>query len=329
MTEYPDELERVRAMPLVEGLAVVGDEVWPGGEVVSTTPIMGGLGSAVDRVDVRCPDGRTARFVLRRQVPEWHGDVVVERDILDVLVAHGVPVPRARWSDPTGEAFGVAAILLEHAPGQLVSATRDPGAVRRMGAALAAVHAVPRSAWPSTLHLVDGPLADRLRARRERRLEPGRLVDPFVDPVALWDAIENAVAEVETGPLVLVHDDYHPGNVLDDGERATIIDWGYPLAAYAGLDLGYAMMDLTLTGDEALVAPLLDGYASAGGAVPSDLWFWQLLCVERALPTPAMWLPAYRDQGHPDITAAELEANGRALVERSSAAGRVGSAGAG
>lgn len=323
MTAYPQELERVRALPLEPGLEVVGRAVWPGGRVESVTPILGGLGSAVDRVVVRCADGREARYVLRRQVPEWEGDVTVEGDVLDVLVAHDVPVPAARWRDPTGDVFGVAAILIDHAPGELVSTTRDPAAARRMGAALAAVHAVPRDAWPATLHVADGPLADRLRTRRERRLADGRMDDAFVDAAALWDAIETAVAEVDPGPLVLVHDDYHPGNVLDDGERVTIIDWGYPLAAYAGLDLGYATMDLSATGDGHLCAALLEGYASAAGALPPDLWFWQLLAVERSLPTPAVWLPAYRDQGHPDVTPEELERGVRALLDDALARGRA------
>lgn len=113
---------------------------------------------------------------------------------------------------------------------------------------------------------------------------------------------------------MLVHGDYHPGNVLSDGERVTVVDWTWACLGDPARDLAYCRYDLTLANGPELAEAFTAAYVDAGGpGRPSP--GWDLVAVASSLPTPASWLRGFHELGRVDLDAAMFEARGRAFLQ--------------
>lgn len=309
----PFELGVVQAARLTdEGLARLRDDLWPGGRIVAVERMFGGLGSTTHRVEAVTADGTPETVVLRGHLHEVGATERVcrrEAATLRALEEVSGPAPRLRWSDPGGEVFGRPALATTLAPGRTLVAEWTPGDVEPLARVLAAVHALPVEAFghlrrpPDVAAEVEPYLAPEHR-------DPG---DPFVDVDLLCATVRRGTARSVRPRPVLVHEDFHPGNVLWDGHTATVIDWVAPYVGHPGRDVGYCRYDLTLACGPEVAGAFTDAYAVAAGGVPQDLWLWDLVAVASSLPTPAGWLRAFHEHGRLDLTAEGFEASGRAF----------------
>lgn len=320
--EWLATLRSQRAEPVPgERWAELVEAIWPGGHLHEALPMTGGLGGLLDRVRVVARDGREVSAVVRRFMPEW-GEVpehvVGETTTLDVLAAYDVPAPRTVWSDPDGRVLGRPALVMSDLPGSPAAAVLDEEVARFLGRLLAQLHRIPGTAMH---HRPDpGDLATQIRRRLERSAVHD---DDFTDRAALDAALELAAAHVPGQPETFLHDDFHPGNVIIDGDRASVIDLSWATRGDPGRDLGYCRLDLALTGVPGTTGALLEGYRDAGGVVPEHLWVYDLEAVHHSLPSPAHWLPAFHEQGRDDLTPAVLEQRGRAFLQDAVARGRA------
>lgn len=168
-----------------------------------------------------------------------------------LVYEHGLPV-RAPFRLPACESFeredGSIALWLE-------DAGEPPG-----GDALAIVArlaGVPR--------LEDGP-AWLARPWLRRYLE---LRAAHIDPdLPAWRAREEILARIDAAPTVLVHNDFHPGNVFPRDGDMIVVDWAFcglgPVGGDAGILAADALYDRATTVDDPqrFLASVWEAYAA-------------------------------------------------------------------
>lgn len=136
---------------------------------------------------------------------------------------HDYPAPRVLVVGTTTEGFTTPVQVMARASGttMLAAITARPWRTRhelhRLSGLHARMHALDPLSWPNqTVTFAQ----DRLGPVRGWATE---LKNPEID-AALERAVPIALA-LDAGPAVVCHGDFHPLNVIVDGEAATVIDW--------------------------------------------------------------------------------------------------------
>jgi aminoglycoside phosphotransferase (APT) family kinase protein len=285
-----------------------------GGDVVATRRLKGGISTNTRAVTIELPDGSRQYAVLRTFADD--GWIAAEPDLaareaalLEVLERAGVPAPRLLGVDADGSASGSISMLMTLEPGRPVN---DPADRRSWIAglidALCRVHDVAPPAIPN---LRDQTARLDLHTRETAPRRYGMTVEP-----ELWATIAELWPTVARHDARLLHDDYHPGNVLwSRGRLTSIVDWTGAGFGDPASDVCYLRQDVTLVagpeaGDEVLAAY----EATTGTAVP-DRPFWDLLAATRAKGAERDWWGSYADFGLP-VTLAEVEARCERFIQR-------------
>lgn len=140
-------------------------------------------------------------------------------------VSMGYQAPRVLEVLAPTEGFGLPAQVMERAAGRtmLELFSAQPWRARHLVDQLARLqldlHALPVDGWPG---------ARAPRALVDKRLGLPRRVVAGLGDVDLTRALERAegmAAAATAGPVVVNHGDFHPLNVVVDGESASVIDW--------------------------------------------------------------------------------------------------------
>ncbi len=248
--------------------------------------------------------GGLEAVVLRTGDPELEGlgeQFATEAAALVVAGEHGVAAPRLLAADLDGRAAGTLAVLSTVLPGSSripVRAGRER--LRALGAAAAALHAVPLAPGPG-LPLRTRPIADMDFAALRRAHAPS----------PLFEAAELAVAQgAGTGPgggTGLVHGDLWQGNVLLQDDTVTgFVDWDAAGAGHFGVDLGSLRCDAAVFFGERAAAEVLTGWTRASDREAPDpgvVAYWDLVAALSTPPDLAGWLPALTGQGRPELDA--------------------------
>jgi aminoglycoside phosphotransferase (APT) family kinase protein len=250
----------------------------PEATVVNCRALAGGTSSAVHELEVIGDGGRRHRLVLRRFVRlDWLAEepdlATHEAAALIAVAPSRVPTPTLVASDPDGATVGVPAILMTMLDGEI---DWDPPALedylRRLAQALELIHRIPVPA--------DGSLpAYRPYAVRLRR-SPAWASEPDV-----WThAVELARRAAPSAERMLIHRDYHPGNVLWRDRRVTgVVDWVNASIGSPWADVGHCRMNLAgrfgqpaaerflalyraLSGRDDDYSPYWDAVAALGGS---------------------------------------------------------------
>ena len=214
-----------------------------GGPVVSARALRGGMSSAVHLLTVQDGGGQRRQAVLRRYVrPETSADEpdIAGREARALRAAGhvGVPIPALLAVDPTGAGAGVPAVLMSRLPGRVDWWPSDASRwLRRLAELLPAIHAAPLP--PAGLI---GSFAPYPQASYQ---PPGWARYPRV-----WER----AAEISQGPApglpaVLIHRDFHPGNVLwRRGKVSGVVDWQAACTGPAVADVAHCRVNLLTLG---------------------------------------------------------------------------------
>jgi hypothetical protein len=132
-------------------------------------------------------------------------------------------------------------LLLDHVPGTPVATQID-----RTDHAIRSLVALQRSLTGCADELLAAGAGDRsigrLPEHLERALDCATALDMrrSVDDGRVVAAVQTAVAEVESlgVPATLVHGDFHPSNVMVDGEHIVIFDWSDAAWSHPLVDVG-------------------------------------------------------------------------------------------
>jgi aminoglycoside phosphotransferase (APT) family kinase protein len=215
---------------------------------------------------------------------------------------HGLPAARLIATDLDGAAAGGMAVLTTVLPGSSrIPRVASAGRLRAVGAAAAALHAVPllpRAELPlRTRSLSDVDFAARRRSTGTNRLLAGA---------------EERLARlaVPDGPTVFVHGDLWQGNTMWSVDRCTgLVDWDCAGAGAPGVDLGSLRCDAALLFGPAAAGEVLEGWQRATGRPADRVAFWDVVAASCTLADMTYCVPPIHDQGRPDL-------DGRILSER-------------
>ena len=270
-----------------------------GSLVVAVEELRDGTGPWLLRLD---GVGRMESVVLRTGAPGHSGlSGQFETEVAALVVAseHGVAAPRLLAADVDGQATGTLAVLTTVVPGSSRIPVRPTtGRLRALGAAAAALHAVPLAPRPG-LPLRTRPIADMDFAALRRAHAPSQL----------FEAAELAVVRTadHCGETVLVHGDLWQGNTLWDGDTLTgIVDWDAAGAGHYAVDLGSLRCDAAVFFGQRAAAEVLTGWVRASDREAPDprvVAHWDVVAALSTPPDMAGWLPALTGQGRADLNA--------------------------
>ena len=241
-----DEVTRrlLRSRPPRPALAWAGSRL--GGPVISARAMRGGMSSAVHLLTVRTTEGQRRQAVLRRYVrPEVNQEdpdiAAREARALRVAESAGVPTPALLAVDPAGAEAGVPAVLMSRVPGRVDWWPADTDRwLRRLAGLVPLIHASPLPP--------PGAIGAFAPYRQDSYQPPAWARYPDV-----WDraaAIFHGPAP--SLPTVLVHRDFHPGNVLwRRGDVSGVVDWQAACTGPAVADVGHCRVNLLAFGSDA------------------------------------------------------------------------------
>jgi aminoglycoside phosphotransferase (APT) family kinase protein len=254
---------------------------------------------------LRLTHGRsTVDAILRTGPPEWH-EIRTEAAALALAEEHGLPTPRLLAAQ-CNESRGYLAVLSAVLPGlTAIPRVATVERLRALGAATAALHAVPLAPRPDlplrTHHM---PWVDRSAERHWAReyhaaAEPDRsaVVTAWLRemPGPSHDEADAALREVRSTPLldeadarlramnvpsdetVFVHGDLWHANTMWDGDSYVgMIDWEAAGAGHYGVDLGSLRWDAAILFGPSAPDQILAGWEEARGSAAADVAYWDL-----------------------------------------------------
>lgn len=243
-----EEHRLLRGRPPDRALAWVRTATGPGSRVVTVRALAGGTSSAMHLVRVEDRAGDVRELVLRRYVrKDWLADepdlAEREADVLRVLAASQVRTPALVAVDPSGRQADVPAVLMTAVPGRIRwdRADRDPY-LRRLAEQLLLIHATP--------------VGEPARLRRYRPAYPVQERQPprWTRHRRAWQrALELYPHPPTAAAPVLLHRDYHPGNVLWFRQAISgVVDWATSSLGVPEADVGHCRANLL--GSDASVA---------------------------------------------------------------------------
>lgn len=234
----------LRSRPPGQALAWAAGRL--GGPVISARALRGGMSSAMHLLTVRDTWGQRRQAVLRRYVrPELNREepdiAAREAGALRVAGSVDVPTPSLLAVDPAGGEAGVPAVLMSRLPGRI-------------------------DWWPSDMDRWLSRLADVLPHIHARPLPPAGVLPGFAPyPQASYQppgwarypAVWERAAEISHSaapvlPAVLLHRDFHPGNVLwRRGAVSGVVDWAGACTGPAVADVAHCRVNLLTLGADA------------------------------------------------------------------------------
>lgn len=176
------------------------------------------------KLDGSLPPEWTVPLVLRIY-PSGEQNMKAEREfaIQRFVIARGFPAPEPLHVNLSGEPWGLPFMIMQRVAGSgLIDRFKNPlaiaGIVKAMATLQARLHVLPTDGCPLPY---DSPLV-------ERRLEPSRALISKYHPAGLdaplhW--LEDNIHLVRNEEPALTHNDYHPLNLIVEGDRMTLLDW--------------------------------------------------------------------------------------------------------
>jgi aminoglycoside phosphotransferase (APT) family kinase protein len=206
----------------------------------------------------------------------------------------GLPVPHLIASDPDGSQSGAYTNLTTWLPGRVRLDPLGHGAIDELAKIAVIIHGTP----------VD----DDRRPRPYVFWVPDDLHVPrWTSQPRLWQRAIEVFDQVPPATKHgLVHCDFHPGNILWEGDRITgVIDWAETSWGPADLDVMHSRANFAILHDLDSAVAFSNAYRRHGGVLDDDHdaeLFWAVSDVLGFLPDPAEIMAALIN-ARPDLTA--------------------------
>jgi aminoglycoside phosphotransferase (APT) family kinase protein len=256
----------LRSRPPRQALAWVAARL--GGPVISARALRGGMSSAVHLVTVQRSGGERVQAVLRRYVRpgEDPGLAAREARALRLMEPGGVPTPSLLAVDPAGAEAGGPAVLMTRLAGRIDWWPSDlDNWLCRLAGLLPLIHATP---------LPPDGASETVPAFAPYRQ------DSYRPPAwARYPRVWERAVEISRGPVpdapdvpaVLLHRDFHPGNVLwRRGQVSGVVDWQAACAGPAAADVAHCRVNLLTLGPG--VAERFTGLWEQAAGAPYHPW---------------------------------------------------------
>jgi len=211
------------------------------------------------------------------------------------LLRAGYPVPEVYICDSGSDILGAPFIIMERLSGGSLMddfLSADPGKrgenLALFSGLYAQLHRLPRRTIPFRRNYrgTRGRLEHRIRGIEGTLRGSG--IKYLQDVVSWLDSRRRSVANE---PLTVIHQDFHPGNILfrEDG-RPVVIDWSGAAVGDPREDLAWTKLLASTFYSSELGDLFVSGYASASGRVYADLEYFEVLSILRRLRDTVMAL---------------------------------------
>ena len=278
-------------VPSGQRIRVLLDIIAPGSELVAIRPLAGSYSNYTHLVEGRGADNALFRIVTHRYAV--HGDcdrgekARREYRTLGLLQKHGVPAPPPRYLDDDGAILGIPGIVTDYVLGEIIESPADPlDWARSLAEMLVRIHKIPSDA-DTRGFLLDSNSEHLWFLRND--LVP-TYVSAAPDGLTVWHTVRDLLPDIQPVPHTLVHTDYWPGNVLwRAGRISAVVDWEEAGYGDPGADVGYARMNMVLSGLDQAADVFLDTYESAAETEVENLGFWELAAAIRPMIDPVDW----------------------------------------
>ena len=281
-----------------------------GSPIRKVKPLTGGMSTGIHLLETH----RGERVVMRRFLnPHWLGIdphlAPREAAVLVALESTPVPAPPFVGVDPYGMRCEAPTVLMGFVPGRRIALTDH----RRYAAELAHAMAVIHDVAPPP---VDGlPNEDEQIPRIVLEESPNR--HGSAPSPELWKQVGDRLAPVAFGPQVLLHGDFHPGNVMFARDRlSAVIDWPLAASGQRASDVSFCRLDAGMMLGLDVADMILDAYEAETGAPLADRAWWDLFSASRADLALESWTESYAGLGPKDLTLATVTERFDAFVGR-------------
>lgn len=299
----------------IEALCAWAEEAaGPGDPVDAVEPLAGGMSTTMLALTTR----RGRRFVLRvYDNAPWLSE---EPDLprheawaLETAARLPIPTPQLIACEESGTRCGMPLLLMSRLPGK-VELPEQPGDgwLGPMAETLARLHggAAGAEAAPWTYRTY----------QNVRSL--GELSWAWTSRQDAWRRVRALVAgPLPSSPVVFIHRDYHPTNLLWSGGRLSgVVDWINACRGPAGIDVGHCRLNLALMYGPAAADRFLEAYLCYAGAAFAYEPYWDLLALIEFLPGPPEVYPGWPACGlaglTPELMTERYEAYMESLLRR-------------
>ena len=262
---------------------------FPHATLLRSWPLQGGVSARMTALEIAHSDGQTQTLVARQHGPaDLARNPHIARDEFRLLVAlhsAGLPAPMPYGLDTSGKLFDTPVIVIEYIEGETNFASADPGGyLRQFAAQLTRIHQVDATAFDlAFLPRQEETWASIIATRPER-------LDESLQEGRIRDALEAVWPWTPRNPLVLLHGDYWPGNVLwRDGRLAGVIDWedaalGDPLA-----DIAISRLEILWAFGVEAMDSFTDYRAARTKMALANLPYWDLCAALRPAGRLNVW----------------------------------------
>ncbi len=274
--------------------AWVHDVLPAGHEIRRITAMHGGWTSRMCRLDIEGPPAEPYSLVLRSFLKPFfvrHAPALLAREagVLHLLAGTGIPAAHLHAVDATADHTDHPSLLMSLLPGRVdLTADRSTELARQ----LVDIHKIEAAERPRTY---------------QAWTDPDRVPIPDQD-TALW---RHAIGLVRREPPAyegrFLHRDFHPGNVLFDGDTITgVVDWVETSWGPADLDVAHCATAIALLHGPDSGMRFAGHYQRAGGVLGDEHRYWRLLDALAFAPDAEKVAGPWRDLGRTDLTPALL-----------------------
>jgi aminoglycoside phosphotransferase (APT) family kinase protein len=266
-----------------------------GSAITRVRPLTGGMSTGIHVLTTASGE----RVVMRRFLnPHWLGidPHLARREaaVLQALERTQVPAPSFVGVDPYGARCEAPTVLMGFVPGNRTVLTD----MKRYAAELA--HAM------ATIHDVAPPAVEGLPDETEQIPRIVQEASPnrhgSAPSPALWAQVGERLPPVPFGPNVLIHGDFHPGNVLFFRNRlSAVIDWPLASAGQPASDVGFCRLDVALMLGLEVADMVLHAYEAETGKPVGDRGWWDLFAASRADLALDTWTESYAGLADVDL----------------------------
>jgi hypothetical protein len=254
-------------------------------EIIAIRPVGGGRTDTISAVYLRHGEPVILRYV---SVERWgeigRQHVACEALGCRLMKGSSLPVPRLIASDPDGSGAGDYANLTTCLPGRVRLGPLNLHAIDELAKTAVIIHGTP--------------VEDDCRPRPYEFWTPNDLDVPgWTSRPQLW---RRAIDIFKQGPPParqgLIHRDFHPGNILWDGDRITgVIDWAETSWGPSDLDVMHSRANFAMLHDFDSADAFSAAYRWHGGIVDHDHdaeVFWAVSDILGFLPDPTQIITA-------------------------------------
>lgn len=212
------------------------------------TQLQGGYETHTYRFRLANPPQELAGALVLRLYPAFFGthNAMWESTVQRVLAGTGYPVPDVRLTCTDMDVLGGAFFLMSFLPGQPLMTAPPETVPIRLGKLHAALHQLDPAPLVAALTAQEVSPAAYGLARRMTYLQTEAEKHTWLQPLVDW---LHDHRPTEPARLAICHGDFHPFNILIDGEQVTaVLDWPNFLIADPLLDVATTLLLITTAG---------------------------------------------------------------------------------